>query len=268
MFIKILFLLLFPALVSAQTIRIEAESYPLQSGTLLDNCSEGGKCVGWIDNGDFMQYNTEPGKYLMTMRIATPNTGVKIQIGTKTFSPASTGGWQIWQSISDTITLSSVTRFYSAGAGWNFNWFELTKIISTPPSPPASTGLTLEQVRSEINSAITNFAAGLPELDIKQVTGTGTVTLDTIFTSGINMAYFYLATISAVQGTSVGRCVKIIVVNQVGATQTLGSNTDLVSFVGLPNASVTVNMINNYPVIKGSCNLQTQWTITIQRISL
>jgi endoglucanase len=108
------------------------------SGVLTENCSEGTLDVGWIDNGDWMEYSVNvpnAGSYAINLRIATPNTGAQFQIKNSggvvlaTVNVPTTGGWQSWQTISTTINLVAGTQTIrlqsTTGAGWNINWLEI-----------------------------------------------------------------------------------------------------------------------------------------------
>ena len=122
---------------------IEAESYTAMNGVQLEATTDtgGGQNVGWIDANDWLAYAniTLPtsGNYKVEYRVASPsgstlsldlNAGT-IQLGQLAI-PA-TGGWQSWQTISHTVSITAGT--YSLGVfapqgGWNINWIKITKI--------------------------------------------------------------------------------------------------------------------------------------------
>jgi len=119
--------------------QIEAESYSAMSGIATQSTSDygGGLNVGWIDQGDWMDYTVNvatAGTYAVNFRIATPNSGTSFQLRSSsgavlaTVSPASTGGYQMWQTVGATVTLpvgSQTLRIYSTGAPeWNLNWMQ------------------------------------------------------------------------------------------------------------------------------------------------
>lgn len=128
---------------SAFVKQLEAESYTSMNGVQIEATADanGGQNVGWIDAGDWMAYAnvTFPasGTYKVEYRVASPggaslsldlNAGT-IQLGQLTI-PA-TGGWQSWQTISQTVNINAGT--YSVGVfaqqgGWNFNWIKFTKL--------------------------------------------------------------------------------------------------------------------------------------------
>ncbi|HTM93782.1 MAG TPA: GDSL-type esterase/lipase family protein, partial [Flavisolibacter sp.] len=89
--------------------RVESENLYAWSGIEFFNTTDagGGKYVGSIDNGDWMDYKVqvnEAGKYSMVFRYATSSTSSKFNIRyaggdvLKVFTPRSTGGNQTWRS--------------------------------------------------------------------------------------------------------------------------------------------------------------------------
>ena len=141
------------------TTRIEAESYINSYGVQKEPTTDagGGQDVGYIDTGDWMDYNvsvSSSGTYAVNLRVASPNGGqfqIRNSSGTvlATVTVPNTGGWQNWQTVSANIAMnagSQTVRIYSASNGWNFNWWEIsnspttTTTIPPPPPPPTSTG--------------------------------------------------------------------------------------------------------------------------------
>jgi endoglucanase len=120
---------------------VQAENYSAMSGIQTETCSEGGLNVGWIDNGDWMDYLVNPtttGSYTINLRVASTGTTGACQIkqGTTvlaTVTIPNTGGWQNWTTVSTTVTLSAgskTIRLQATGAGWNINWWSAA--LSTP----------------------------------------------------------------------------------------------------------------------------------------
>jgi beta-glucanase (GH16 family) len=126
---------------------IQAESYNGQSGTTTEACSDagGGQDVGYISNGDWLQYNNvnfgSAGLHTITARAANGAAAgvsgtVEVHLDSLssaavgTFSVGNTGGWQSWQSIPGSIgTVTGAHTVYlkfSTGSGQDFlnlNWF-------------------------------------------------------------------------------------------------------------------------------------------------
>jgi endoglucanase len=116
---------------------IEASTYKSSIGVMTQNTRDtgGGLNVGWIDQGDWMDYAvnvTTAGSYTVNFRIATPNSGASFQLRTAsgtvlaTIPMPNTGGWQDWVTVSATASLaagSQTLQLYSTSvAGWNINW--------------------------------------------------------------------------------------------------------------------------------------------------
>lgn len=133
--------------------KIEAENYTAMSGVQTEPCGDagGGSNVGYIDQGDWMNYNinaTSAGSYNVALRVAAFNLGGQLQIrkadGTllATVATPQTGGWQTWQTLNTTINLTSGNQtlrvISTASANWNINWMNFTFIQPPPPPPPPS----------------------------------------------------------------------------------------------------------------------------------
>lgn len=121
---------------------IEAEDYTSMSGVRTQTTSDagGGENVGWIDNGDWMNYAVSvaaAGTYTVKMRLAADVNNAQFQIksGNGTvlaiIDVPNTGGYQTWKDVSATIKLSAGTqnlKFESVATPiWNINWFELSE---------------------------------------------------------------------------------------------------------------------------------------------
>jgi hypothetical protein len=121
--------------------KIEAESYDDMSGikTQTTTDTDGGLNVGWIDYGDWMDYQVSvaaAGVYTASFRVATTaySTGFQLKAsdGTvlATVTVNSTGGYQTWKTVNVSVTLpvgNQTLRLYSSGsATWNFNWMSFS----------------------------------------------------------------------------------------------------------------------------------------------
>ena len=119
--------------------KIEAENYSLQSGIQTENTSDagGGLDVGWVDNGDWMEYATENNstltKFKISFRVASPNATGKLDYYLdnkliKQISIPNTGGWQTWKSVDDVITIASGKHYLKVVAstgGFNMNYIDI-----------------------------------------------------------------------------------------------------------------------------------------------
>lgn len=125
---------------------LEAENYGSMSGIELENCSQGGKNVGYIESGDWMSYPIsvpQTMKYELTLDAASENGGGQIEFssGSNTLGSLyipSTGGWQTWQQFKVTLELpagESDLRLNAQQGGFNVD-----KITFTPVGGQASRG--------------------------------------------------------------------------------------------------------------------------------
>ena len=126
---------------------IQAEAYQGQSGTTTEACSDsgGGSDVGYISNGDWLQYNNinfgSSGLHTINARVANgAAVGVSGTISVRldslsnapvgTFSVGNTGGWQSWTTVPGSVGSITGTHTvyltFSTGSGQDFlnlNWF-------------------------------------------------------------------------------------------------------------------------------------------------
>jgi hypothetical protein len=132
---------------SGATSTIQAESFAAQAGTTTEACSDtgGGQDVGYLGNGDWLQYNSinfgTTGLHTINARVASgAPTGVSgiIEVhldslsnpAIGSFSVGNTGGWQNWTTvpggISSTTGTHTVYLKFVTGSGQDFvnlNWF-------------------------------------------------------------------------------------------------------------------------------------------------
>lgn len=117
---------------------IEAPKFAAMSGIRIEpsNDQGGGWNVGWIDNGDWMDYAVDVKKaatYKVNLRVATPYTTQRFQVRDAngvvlaTINVPQTGGNQSWTTISTNVSLpkgNQVFRIYSLQSGWNIKQIE------------------------------------------------------------------------------------------------------------------------------------------------
>lgn len=120
--------------------RIEAESYTTQSGINTEDCSEGGKDVAYIENGDYIGFRNVDfgdGAANIDFRVGSNggNNSIEVHLGSPdgkligTLNVSSTGGWQKWEtqkcSIEKTSGVNDVYLVFKGGDGYlfNLNWF-------------------------------------------------------------------------------------------------------------------------------------------------
>ena len=130
---------------AAVTTRIEAESYSAMYGIQTEACREGGKNVGYITKGDWMDYSvdvTGSGSHAISFRVAGPGGTLQVQkpdgtVLANVTLPATTSG-QVYATAASSVNLTAgkqTLRIYATSAAWNFNWFELGSgaVVVTPP---------------------------------------------------------------------------------------------------------------------------------------
>jgi chitinase len=122
---------------------IQAENYSIMSGVQTEATTDtgGGLNVGYCDTGDWMAYYNvnfpTSGTYVIEYRVASAVTGGRlssdltagtIQLGA--INVPNTGGWQNWQTITQTVNVNAGTYnfgIYVQSTGFNLNWFRITK---------------------------------------------------------------------------------------------------------------------------------------------
>lgn len=127
--------------------KIEAEDYSAQFGLQVETLAttEGpGQDLGYTTAGDFAEYLidvTKAGNYLIDFRVASlnGNAGLSLLLDGNVLITelpiASTTGWQVWKTISDTIALTAgkhTLRFNVTKAGFNINWMEIKVMPEAP----------------------------------------------------------------------------------------------------------------------------------------
>jgi hypothetical protein len=129
--------------------RIEAESFNASGGVQVETCSEGGQDVGYIANGDWLQFNNvnfgTGGVRDFVARVASgAGSGVsgliQVRLDSQSSAPigsfalGSTGGWQNWQSrpgnVSNVTGTHTVYLTFSSGQPADFvnvNWIQFRR---------------------------------------------------------------------------------------------------------------------------------------------
>ncbi len=88
--------------------QIEAENYSDQSGVTAEDLTDGGKCVGYIENGDYIMFRRvdfEGGAKSFTARVAGNAANMELYIDSLNGKPAATcsfegtSGWQDWTDV-------------------------------------------------------------------------------------------------------------------------------------------------------------------------
>jgi chitinase len=130
---------------------IQAESFCQMSGIQTEATTDtgGGQNVGYIDAGDWMGYRINvptTGTYTLSYRVASQAGGGSIRFeklggGTVfgTLAVPSTGGWQTWTTITQSVNLTAGQQdvaLAAAAGGFNINWFSLSSTGNPQPNAP------------------------------------------------------------------------------------------------------------------------------------
>jgi beta-glucosidase len=129
--------------------KIEAEDYSNMYGVQTETTSDngGGLDIGWIDNGDWMEYQltvSSAGQYNMSLRTAALSQAgnILLTIGSTNLGAIDipvTGGWQTWTTVNQTVSLNAgpqTLRISAQTGGFNLNWFSFDKITGVKESTP------------------------------------------------------------------------------------------------------------------------------------
>lgn len=156
--------------------KIEAENFFNASDVGLENTSDtgGGSNVGWIDAGDWIEYNVDvqaSGEYQLVGRIASASTNGTLDIYfdeelTATINYTRTGDWQIWQDFSASVELEAGNysmKVSTPTGGLNINYFNIHESVLAIAQPqfdlqtvfevypnPAKGGVTIRTVDSRV----------------------------------------------------------------------------------------------------------------------
>ncbi|NLR90801.1 cellulase family glycosylhydrolase [Flammeovirga agarivorans] len=117
---------------------LEAENYCRMQGVQKENSSEGGENIGYVDDGDWLEYTINvpsPGTYTVDVRVASDGGGNQFRFDQNegndilaTYNVNATGGWQNWTTISQEVTFSTAGEqalgLYAIVGGFNVNWIE------------------------------------------------------------------------------------------------------------------------------------------------
>ena len=107
--------------------------------------TSGGRAVGWIDDGEFLEFTVsvaQAGTYAVSARVATPQSGrdFRVEAGGASAAVAvpNTGGWTAWQTVQGgEIALAAgrqVVRLALTDGPFNLDWvsFELDQAAAFP----------------------------------------------------------------------------------------------------------------------------------------
>jgi beta-glucanase (GH16 family) len=145
-------------------------------------CTEGGHNVGWIRNGEWMEYTVQvqtAGTYRVSARVASPSAGGSFRIEvdgqdrTGPIAVPNTGGWQAWATTEGEIQLETGTRVIrfaknDSSNDFNLNWFDF-ELHGGCPADLAEPFGALNFF--DLSAYLGLFAAGDPAADLASPTG-------------------------------------------------------------------------------------------------
>ena len=130
--------------------QIEAESFLVNEGLSIENCSDegGGFDMGYTDDGDYLDYRVNisvAGNYAVVYRVASGNAAggtIDLQLinaedhvqTLQSVSVPATGAWQNWISITRNVDLPAgeyTLRMLVSKREFNLNWMKFTLLQAT-----------------------------------------------------------------------------------------------------------------------------------------
>nr|WP_199002749.1 beta-1,3-glucanase family protein [Flavobacterium sp. ASV13] len=157
---------LVPATSSQTSVLIQAEDYSAMSGIQVEPTTDtgGGSNVGYTDTGDWLAYNNinfpTTGSYLIEYRVASAVTGGRLSSdlngGTIVLGNVdipNTGGWQNWQTVSQTVNVNAGTYnfgIYIQNTGMNINWIKITKVGAGLTAKTAAAPIVEEETTASV----------------------------------------------------------------------------------------------------------------------
>lgn len=179
--------------------QIQAEEYTDMFGIESENCSEGGRNVGWIQDGDYTSYygiKFGEGAESFSARVSSETTGGTIELRLDsvagkligTCDVSATGGWQEWKTVTCPVSeatgtheLFLVYRSKSPGSDYlmNINWFQFKAREATEAK---RSKVTLAD-KSDINGDLLKKIGDRPVLQVsvnQNLNPSGRIIYDTV----------------------------------------------------------------------------------------
>ena len=160
---------------------VQVEDYTAQSGVQTESTTDagGGLNVGWINNGDWTEYEVvvqQSGIYTVDLRVASGLNGGTINIlsnGSNIGSASvnGTGGWQSWTTVSTAVSLAegaqTIRLVYTGGTGFllNINWIEFSTSINQQPIADAGSNQTVNDADDSGDETVTLNGTGSSDPD-------------------------------------------------------------------------------------------------------
>ncbi|WAC75522.1 carbohydrate-binding protein [Roseateles sp. SL47] len=144
--------------------QIQAETYCNMSGVQVEATTDtnGGSNVGYIETGDWMTYDVNvpaAGSYVVKYRVASASGGGIIQLEQGgggsvygTVNVPSTGGWQTWTTVTQTVSLPAGQQtlgLLAKSGGFNINWLDISR-----PGDPVDGGTLIQAENFDAMSGV------------------------------------------------------------------------------------------------------------------
>ena len=155
---------------------IQAEDFTDMFGIQTENTSdeEGGLNVGWIDDGDWLEYYINPqysGVYMLQLRIASQSAAGRIKITANdniigTRSLPVTGGWQTWLTVNQITGFEAgeqILRITAELGGFNLNWLQFDLVTDVSAEAEIPNQYELGQNYPNPFNPATTIEYGIPE---------------------------------------------------------------------------------------------------------
>jgi uncharacterized repeat protein (TIGR02059 family) len=137
--------------------KIEAENYSFKSGMQTETTSDtgGGQNLGYIGNGDWVEYAIENNRaktdFQIDFRLASQSGGgiIDFYIDGKSagrVTAPNTGNWQVYQSVSENITINEgkhYLKIVATSAGFNLNYMEVHETPTATTTEPQESELEI-----------------------------------------------------------------------------------------------------------------------------
>ena len=171
---------------------IQAENYDAMIGVRTEATTDagGGLDVGYLNSpGNQVSYNvtvSSAGTYSAVFRVASPVTGATFKLmdgkgnTLATVTVPNTGGWQVWGSVSASVTLAAgaqtIKVVCQSTNGFNLNWMQ----FAVPATAAVTGNVTGSSATNDISiDAADSTVAGLPaHFNLYPNPAIGQVTLD------------------------------------------------------------------------------------------
>ncbi len=155
----------------------EGNQYRTTEDVDIEGCTDtgGGYNTGWTDPYEWMEYTVYvpvAGEYTIETRVSSVSGGGSFHIEFNGLDKTGevvapvTGGWQNWTTVSVTANLvagTQVMKFVATSAGFNVNYFDVTRDVSAVLPGVQPTGFALHPCYPNPFNPVTTISYDLPE---------------------------------------------------------------------------------------------------------